>query len=281
MATAIPKITKQFGSLDDVGWYGSAFLLTTCSVSLLYGKLYTFFPIKWVYLTALGLFELGSLLCGVTPNSVGLIIGRASAGLGGGGIFSGSMLIISQSAPMRQRPIYTGIITAIFGVASIAGPLIGGALTDRVSWRWCFYINLPLGGVTFLFLLFLYEAKKPVKAANGLQEVIVQLDPLGILVFLPAMICLLLALQYGGTKFPWDSAQVIMLFVIFGVLFIVFVAVQRWQQDRATIPPRLIMNRNVWGGSVFIFCLSASFLVYAYYVSHPLKPPSSFRPAAA
>ncbi|KAF7716754.1 MFS-type transporter [Penicillium ucsense] len=266
MATAIPKITEQFNSLDDVGWYGSAFLLTTCSVSLLYGKLYTFFSIKWVYLAALGLFELGSLLCGITPNSVGLIIGRAIAGVGAGGIFSGSMLIIAQSAPIRQRPIFTGILTAIYGIAGIAGPLIGGALTDRVSWRWCFYINLPLGGLTCLFLLFLYEAKKPVKAATGLQDIIMQLDPLGLLFFLPAMICLLLALQYGGTKFPWDSREVIALFVIFGVLLTVFLISQWWRQDRATIPPRLIMNRNVWGGSVFVFCLSASFMVYTYYL---------------
>ncbi|KAJ5488465.1 hypothetical protein N7539_003355 [Penicillium diatomitis] len=245
MATAIPKITEQFNSLDDVGWYGSAFLLTTCSVSLLYGKLYTFFSIKWVYLAALSLFELGSLLCGITPNSVGLIIGRAIAGVGAGGIFSGSMLIIAQSAPIRQRPIFTGVLTAIYGIAGIAGPLIGGALTDRVSWRWCFYINLPLGGLTCLFLLFLYEAKKPVKAATGLQDIIMQLDPLGLLFFLPAMICLLLALQYGGTKFPWDSREVIALFVIFGVLLTVFIISQWWRQDRATIPPRLIMNRNL------------------------------------
>ncbi|KAL4862414.1 hypothetical protein BDV12DRAFT_207219 [Aspergillus spectabilis] len=266
MATAIPKITEQFDSLDDIGWYGSSFLLATCSVSLLYGKLYTFFSIKWVYLAALSIFELGSLICGITPTSVGLIVGRAIAGIGAGGIFSGSMLIISQSAPKRQRPIYTAIINSIFGVAGVAGPLIGGALTDHASWRWCFYINLPLGGVTFVFIVFLYRARKPLKTADGWVDILSQLDPLGLLFFLPSMISLFLALQWGGTTYPWGSGRLIALFVVFGVLFLGFIAVQWWRQDRATIPPRIIKNRNIWGASLFIFCLSASFMVYTYYL---------------
>lgn len=264
-------ITKQFNSLDDVGWYASAFLLTTCSVSLIYGKLYTYYPIKWIYLAALGIFEVGSLICGATPSSLGLIIGRAIAGIGAGGLFSGSLLIVAQETPLRLRPIYTGIISATYGVSSVAGPLIGGVLTDNASWRWCFYINLPLGGITCLFLLFLYKAKKPAKAAAGWKDVLLQLDPLGLLFFLPSMISLLLALQWGGTEYPWDSPPIISLFVVFGVLVLVFVAVQWWQQDRATIPPRLIKNRNVWGASFFLLCLGSSLMVYSYYVSSPFR----------
>lgn len=123
IATAIPKITDQFNSLDDVGWYGSAYLLTTCSVTLMFGKLYTFYPIKWIYLIALSIFEIGSLVCGVTPSSVGLICGRAIAGLGAAGLFSGSILIISQSVPLDKRPVYTGLVGAMFGIANVAGPL--------------------------------------------------------------------------------------------------------------------------------------------------------------
>lgn len=271
LTTAIPLITKQFNSLDDVGWYASAFLLTTCAVSLIYGKLYTYYPIKWIYLGALCLFEVGSLICGATPSSLGLIIGRAVAGIGAGGIFSGSLLIVSQETPLRLRPIYTSIISAIYGVASVAGPLIGGALTDHASWRWCFYINLPLGAVTCVFLLLFYEAKKPVKAVAGWKDIILQLDPLGLLFFLPSMISLLLALQWGGSKYPWDSPLIITLFIVFSVLLLAFVAAQWWQQDRATIPPRLIKNRNVWGACFFLFCLGASFMVYSYYVSNSFQ----------
>lgn len=123
MATAIPRITEQFKSLDDVGWYGSAYLLTSCSMYLIFGKLYTLFPIKPTYLAALAVFELGSLICAVTPNSLGLILGRAVAGLGVAALFSGSIIIISRSVPLRQRPIYTGFITGVAGVSSVAGPL--------------------------------------------------------------------------------------------------------------------------------------------------------------
>lgn len=141
IATAIPAITDQFHSLPDVGWYGSAYLLTTASFQLLFGKFYTFFSLKWVYLIAIGIFELGSLLCGVAPNSTALIVGRAIAGVGSAGIFSGALIIVAYSVPLAKRPMYTGFIGAMYGIASVAGPLLGGAFTDKVSWRWCFYIN--------------------------------------------------------------------------------------------------------------------------------------------
>lgn len=234
---------------------------------LLYGKLYTFFSIKWVYLSALGLFELGSLVCGITPNSVGLILGRAIAGVEAGGIYPGSIVIISESVPLRQRPIFTGLISAIFSLCSVAGPLIGGALADHATWRWCFYINLPLGGVACLFIVAFYHAQSPIKTRNGLKDIVMQLDPLGLVCFLPSMISLLLALQWGGTKYPWSSVQVTALFIVFALLLLAFIAVQWWRKDQATIPPQLLGNRNVWGASLFAFCLAASLMVYAYYVS--------------
>lgn len=123
IATAIPKITDQFNSLDDVGWYGSCYLLTTCGVILIFGKLYTFYSIKWIYLTALFIFEIGSLVCATTPTSVGLICGRAISGLGAAGLFSGSVLIVTKSVPLVKRPVYTGLIGSIFGIANVAGPL--------------------------------------------------------------------------------------------------------------------------------------------------------------
>ncbi len=143
--------------MDDVGWYASAYLLAGCAPQLIYGKLYTFYDIKLVYLIALFIFELGSLVCGVAPNSTALIIGRAIAGLGGAGIFSGAMLIISKTVPLRQRPTYTSLIGAMFGIASVVAPLIGGALTDKATCRWCFYLNLPIGGVTVFLIVFFYQ----------------------------------------------------------------------------------------------------------------------------
>lgn len=136
IATAIPRITTVFNSLDDVGWYGSAYLLTTTSLQPSFGKIYTYFNIKHTYISALVIFEIGSVLCGAAVDSRMLIVGRAVAGAGAAALFSGGMTIIGFTVPLRRRPIYIGLLSSIFGVSSVIGPLMGGALTDRVSWRW-------------------------------------------------------------------------------------------------------------------------------------------------
>ena len=137
IATAIPKITDDFHSLQDVAWYGSAYMLTMCSFQLHYGKLYTYFSSKTILLTSVGIFELGSLVCATSPSSIALIVGRAIAGSGAGGIVSGAFIIISRIVPMQERPMYTAIVGSIYGLASVAGPLLGGVITDsHLTWRW-------------------------------------------------------------------------------------------------------------------------------------------------
>lgn len=133
IATAIPRITTVFNSLDDVGWYGSSYLLTTTSLQPSFGKVYTYFNIKWTYMLALFIFEVGSVLCGAAVNSEMLIVGRAVAGVGAAALFSGSMIIVGYSVPLRKRPIYVGLLSSMFGVASVVGPILGGAFTDRKS----------------------------------------------------------------------------------------------------------------------------------------------------
>ncbi|RSL74776.1 hypothetical protein CEP53_000057 [Fusarium sp. AF-6] len=270
IATAIPRITDEFRALGDLGWYGSAYLLTTCSFQLFFGKLYSFYSVKWVFLTAIAFFELGSLVCGAAPTSAALIIGRAIAGIGSAGIFSGAILIIVLSVPMRKRPIYVGLFAGMYGLASVAGPLMGGAFTDRLSWRWCFYINLPIGVVTVLFVvLFLKPPQAPlgsVKEKVSWRQQIGHFDLPGTACFLPAIISLLLALQWGGSSYPWSDGRIIGLFVVFGVLIILFVVIQFWKQDKATVPPRILADRTVWSCAAFAVCFGASFFLLIYYI---------------
>ena len=268
IATAIPKITDHFHSINDVGWYGSSYLLTTCAFQLMFGKLYTYFSIKWVYLSALFIFEIGSVVCGAAPTSVALIIGRAVAGVGSAGIFSGALVIIAYAVPLVKRPIFTGIIGAMYGLASVAGPLLGGAFTDRVTWRWCFYINLPLGAVTiFGIALFFKSPPRKSEESIGFFARAKQFDPVGTVLFIPAIVCLLLALQWGGSQYPWGSGRIIALFVVFGILIISFIGVQIWQQDNATVPPRILKKRSIAFAAWFSACLGASFFVVLYFAA--------------
>ncbi|KAI1810496.1 MFS general substrate transporter [Poronia punctata] len=267
IATAIPAIVTEFHSLPDVGWYGSAYLLTTAAVQLLFGKFYTFLSVKWVYLSAIALFEIGSLICGVAPNSVTLIVGRAVAGLGSAGLFSGALLILAHSVPLPKRPMYTGMIGGVYGIASVAGPLLGGAFTDKVTWRWCFYINLPIGAITIIVIALFFPdpvLKKP--ADETFTQRLMRFDPIGTLIFIPAIVSLLLALQWGGTKYPWNSGRIIALFVVFGVLLLAFLFIQWRQQDKATVPPRIISNRSVLSSAWYAFFMGSAFFLFVYYI---------------
>lgn len=220
-----------------------------------------------MYLGAIFIFEIGSVICGAAPTSNALIVGRAVAGLGSAGIFSGALVIIAYSVPLVKRPIYTGLIGGMYGIASVAGPLMGGAFTDKVTWRWCFYINLPIGAVTIAGIaIFFTSPPRKDEASIGFKNRFVQFDPVGTIFFLPAIICLLLALQWGGSKYPWHDGKVIALLVIFGLLAIAFGVDQLWQQDNATIPPRIFKQRSIYFGAFYTAALGASFFVMIYYV---------------
>ncbi|KAH8885024.1 MFS general substrate transporter [Thozetella sp. PMI_491] len=267
LAVAIPKITDDFHALDDVGWYASAYLLTGCSFQLLFGKLYSLLNVRWVFLTALFIFEVGSLVCGVAPTSNALIIGRAVAGLGSAGIFSGALMCIASVVEVPRRPAFFGLIGGVYGVASVAGPLMGGAFTDQLTWRWCFYINLPLGAVTAVGVLVMLRPKAKVGAERVPFLVLIKsLDPIGTLIFVPAIVCLLIALQWGGVTYPWSNGRIIALFVVFGVTLIAFCYIQTRLGSDATVPVRIAKQRTIVSASLFGLCIGGSFFINIYFI---------------
>ncbi|OCL11141.1 MFS general substrate transporter [Glonium stellatum] len=266
IATAIPKITTTFESLDDVGWYGSAYLLTTTALQPTFGKIYTFFDVKWTYIIALVIFEVGSIICATAQSSVTFIVGRAIAGVGGAALFSGGLTILALIAPMKTRPMYNSILTSMFGIASVVGPLLGGAFTDRLSWRWCFWVNLPFGGVAIAAVVIIFRMPKRRYIQSGLKEKIMHLDLFGAFLFISAIICLLLALQWGGQTYPWKNSRVWGCLLGFGLMITAFIVVQIRRGEEATIPPRVMKQRTVLASTTFIAFLSMGIYTHFYYL---------------
>ncbi len=172
-------------------------------------------------------------------------------------------MIIAQIVPLVKRPIYVGLMGSTFGFSSIVGPLMGGAFTDKVSWRWCFYINLPIGGFTLAMLLFFLYVPHKAQPCSWQQQIL-RLDPLGSVLFLPSVICFLLALQWGGTTYAWNSGLIIALFVLSGILMIAFIAVQAWLKKDATVPPHIFNQRSIISGVVFAMCVGGGLISMLY-----------------
>lgn len=205
-----------------------------------------FFPKKIVYLIYIGIFELGSLVCALAPTSNALIVGRAISGLGASGIFAGSLIIVATVAPLHKRPLLTGMTNGTFGASQIIGPLIGGAFAQTVTWRWCFWINLPAGGVSIALIVFYLHLQKGATEMTPLKQKILNLDLLGFTLFAGAVTMLLLALQWGGVVYTWKSSVIIGLLVGFGLVFAIFLGWQWYAADSALVPPRLFHHRTVF-----------------------------------
>ncbi|WPG99119.1 Hypothetical protein R9X50_00193000 [Acrodontium crateriforme] len=268
LSTATPKITSQFHSLVDVGWYGAAYQLASASMQPLTGKIYSNFNLKWTFFAFIVLFEFGSLLCGVATSSNMLIVGRAVAGMGGSGLQNGALTIISACVPMHKRPALLGVIMGFAQLGIVGGPLIGGLFTEYVTWRWCFYLNLPLGALAVTFLTFLQIPELSVKEPpmKVLRDIHNKLDLVGFVIFAPAAVMLLLALQWGGNQYPWNSSVVIGLFCSAGATFLVWLAWDYYKKDKAMIPLSMLRKQHVWVSGVSMGFLSSSMTILSYYL---------------
>ena len=180
-----------------------------------------------------------------------LIVGRAIAGIGASAVFSGGLNIINFSVPLETRAIYVACLSSMFGIASVVGPLLGGAFTDKLSWRWCFWINLPFGGFAFLAVLVFFTSPRQGSSSLSLKQKLAQIDILGAVFLIGGITCLLLALQWGGTTFAWKDSKIWGLLIGFVLLIAVFIVIQFWRKDMATIPPSVLGQRSVLVSALF------------------------------
>ncbi|TLD20282.1 hypothetical protein PspLS_08706 [Pyricularia sp. CBS 133598] len=270
LSPALATITTEFGTIKDLGWYTSADLLTTAAVQCLYGAIYRNFDTRWTFIMSIIIFETGSLISALSTASYVLIIGRAVTGLGNAGLASGSYMVIGKVVPPRLKAAFLGLFGAVWGIASICGPILGGYFAGKVTWRWCFWINLPLGAVTLATMAF-FPSPNGGDSANdqspSFVSKVLQLDLVGAGILLPSVTMLMLALQWGGAEFSWNSPTIIGLLVGSIVLAVVFSLSQVRLQDKALVPPILFKERDPLFSMIFNFLFGASYYAMLPYIS--------------
>ncbi|PQE25499.1 efflux pump antibiotic resistance protein [Rutstroemia sp. NJR-2017a BBW] len=269
MGIAVATFTSDFRDLDDMAWFGSAYLLTITAFQPSFGTLYKFFNAKYVYIASIVIFEVGSILCASSPTSSVFILGRAISGLGAAGIYQGALGIVGHTV-LEKRPLHFGIVVSSFAISACVGSILCGVLTAHLTWRWCFWMlsstcspvspcdfdcvrNVPIGAVVLIVVSIVLDLKNanPHNAALPLKEKMKYVAGTGTVVFMGATTCLPLALQWGGQTLPLHSSKIIGLLVGFGTLTIAFGIIQWKRGDNAIIPLRVIHRRTVF----MVICL--------------------------
>jgi EmrB/QacA subfamily drug resistance transporter len=234
VATALPTIVSDLGGLSHLSWVTSAFLLAQTAVTPIYGKLGDLYGRKWILQSAVTLFMLGSVLCGQAGGMTELIAFRAVQGLGAGGLIVLVQAVVGDIVSPRERGKYQGVFGAVFGVASVAGPLLGGVIVQAVSWRWIFYVNLPVGLVALAVL------SRTLPSTRAAARPVV--DYLGAGVLASALSAIVLVASLGGTTWPWGSTETILVAAGGVALLGVFVMIER-RAIEPVLPPALMRDR--------------------------------------
>ncbi|TPX35506.1 hypothetical protein SmJEL517_g02110 [Synchytrium microbalum] len=265
VATALPIIASQLGDLTQLPWVATSYLLTSTVSLPIFGKLSDVFGRKIILLISIAIFLVGSALCGASQNMIMLIVFRAVQGLGGGGLMSLVMITLSELVSLRERGLYQGLLTGVMAIALLGGPIFGGLFTDKLSWRWAFYINLVIGvfPVT-LIVLFLHLPVRQERVLKKLRRI----DYLGAFILIAFSVFFLLGLQWGGQDYAWNSQEVIGVLACGVVFFCLFIVVEwRWAAE-PIIPMRLFGIWNYVLSSITCFTCGFAFYSSAYYLPY-------------
>ncbi|WP_248928122.1 MFS transporter [Paenibacillus hamazuiensis] len=248
-SAAISHIIKDINGFDKISWVFTAYMLAATSTMLVFGKMSDLFGRKLFYLIGIGIFLIGSALCGTAQSMTQLIVYRAIQGIGSGALFPISFTIIfTLFTDPKQAGRLSGVFAGIFGISSVAGPQIGTLLAEYWGWRWCFYVNVPLGIVSFLTLLFALKESRSERRPS--------VDYLGTATLIVSSVALMLGLEWGGKQFAWGSWQEISLFAVFLVVGVLFVLVERRAKE-PVLPLALFKNRMIVGMTLACLCQGA------------------------
>lgn len=264
VSTALPVMAAYFGASESgYSWMASSYLLANASCIPLWGKVSDIWGRRHVILLANFVFLVASLICALAINLPMMLAGRAIQGIGGGGIVVLTNISVSDLFSVRQRPMYYGIFGAIWAIAGALGPIIGGAFTTSVTWRWCFWLNLPVGGVSFVALFFFLRIESP---KTPFMAGIRSIDWAGVFLIIGGTLMFLFGLEFGGIDYPWASPTVICL-IIFGVVTWVVAMMNEWKLAKYPIIPLRLFN-NWHNVCIFTvnFCHSFTFIAGNYYL---------------
>lgn len=257
VATALPTISNQFHSKDDYTWVITAYMLSKTSFQPMFGKFADIFGRRPVMIVVMIIFIGTSAICGAATNIDMLIIFRGIQGIGGGGIMAMTNIIISDIVPLRKRGMYMGISGAVFAFSSVIGPFVGGIFTDKLDWRWAFYINIPIGIVAVIVIAMYVNIPTP---SGSMAEKFKKIDFLGTFLLVSSIVSLLLGLSWGGTKYSWSSTVIILLFVGFAVIMAIYLFVE-WKVAKEPITPfQIFRNKNVTFSCLISFFLGITFI---------------------
>jgi EmrB/QacA subfamily drug resistance transporter len=260
VGTAMPRIVSDLGGFSEYTWITTVYIITSAIALPITGKLTDMFGRKYFYIAGLIIFSVTSILCGLSNSMTALIIWRGIQGIGGGMMMANSFTVIGDLFPPAERGKFMGYMSAVFATSSVIGPVLGGFITDAISWHWVFFVNIPIGILIIILFALYFPDIKPAASKH-------RIDYAGVTTLILTVVPIMLALSWGGAQYPWDSLLVIGLFVFSAIMLLLFILIES-RVEEPIIPLGLFKNQIV-AISIIVAFLS-SFVMFATTTFIPL-----------